>query len=200
MNTFKTLTLYNRHAVDCKHVKNEQPGQKLQQQQQQVTRQGGVVVRRNIVNGGGNTGHGGGGNTQHHGRLNAKIEFRTLGGGPKDDDIVILDNDDSKARPAVKQEIKPMQTVVETRRPSYSVVNHGVGAISSVNGPKLYRCIDCDAAFDTKANLEVHANEVHTDTFCEECEDDFMWPDENHDCYYTRYKLRYISGDIVPAF
>ena len=35
---------------------------------------------------------------------------------------------------------------------------------------------------------------------CEECEDGFSWPDSSHHCYYTQYKLRYIAGDIVPAF
>ena len=85
-----------------------------------------------------------------------------------------------------------MQTVVEMRRPI--MMNNGM------NGPRLYRCFECDSAFDTKTNLETHMREGHKDKFCDECEDEFSWPDESHDCYYTRYSLRYIAGDIVPSF
>merc|ERR1712029_299267 len=83
-------------------------------------------------------------------------------------------------------------TVVEMRRPL--MMNNGM------NGPRLYRCFECDSAFDTKTNLETHMREGHKDKFCDECEDEFSWPDESHDCYYTRYSLRYIAGDIVPSF
>ena len=42
--------------------------------------------------------------------------------------------------------------------------------------------------------------EPERERFCEECEDGFSWPDSSHQCYYTQYKLRFIAGDIVPAF
>ena len=42
--------------------------------------------------------------------------------------------------------------------------------------------------------------EREREKLCEECEDGFSWPDSTHHCYYTQYKLRYIAGDIVPAF
>ena len=42
--------------------------------------------------------------------------------------------------------------------------------------------------------------EKERERLCEECEDGFSWPDSSHQCYYTQYKLRYIAGDIVPAF
>ena len=42
--------------------------------------------------------------------------------------------------------------------------------------------------------------ERERERLCEECEDGFSWPDSSHHCYYTQYKLRYIAGDIVPAF
>ena len=182
MNTFKTLSMYNKHAVDCKKVKPQQ--QQYQQQQQQ--RQG-VVVKRTI----GDTGY----NNISRRTLNGKVEVRTIRSSHSnnDDDIVILDGGkDSKV--GVKQEIvRPLQTVVQRNSPTLKINPGNIG-------PKLYRCHECDSAFDTKPNLETHIQENHSDSFCEECEDDFTWPDENHDCYYTRYQLRYISGDIVPAF
>ena len=97
----------------------------------------------------------------------------------------------------MKQEVKPLvsSSVVEVKKP-YTVNNGG----GFQGGPRLFRCFECDAAFDTKTSLEIHVREGHKDKFCDECEDDFTWPEESHDCYYTRYQLRYISGDIVPTF
>ena len=48
--------------------------------------------------------------------------------------------------------------------------------------------------------LKSAETEREGERLCEECEDDFSWPDSSHHCYYTQYKLRYIAGDIVPAF
>ena len=191
MNTFKTLSLYNRHAVDCKHVKSEQGSSSQGVQGRTIQGQGGsgVVIKRSY----GDTGIGQ--SNQDNKRINAKIEFKSIGGGGnnKNDEITILNKNSPKREGIIKREIKPMHTVVETRKP-FTVINNFNA------GPRLFRCTECDAAFDTKTNLEVHAREGHKDRFCDECEDDFSWPDESHDCYYTRYKLRYISGDIVPAF
>jgi hypothetical protein len=55
--------------------------------------------------------------------------------------------------------------------------------------------------FDTKEQLEQHETAEHEERpRCEECEDDFAWPDAGHDCYFTKYQLRSLRGDIVPAF
>ena len=187
MNTFKTLSLYNRHATDCKHINGEGGGQQQNTIKTQVQQSGSVVVKRTINDSGV-----GGPDSK---RINAKIEFRTVGGPSKsnnDDDIQIISKD---SKDNVKQEIVKTVTNNNEGRKQFSVVTNNTNA-----GPKLYRCFECDAAFDTKSNLETHVREGHKDKFCDECEDDFSWPDSSHDCYYTRYQLRFISGDIVPSF
>ena len=90
----------------------------------------------------------------------------------------------------MKQEVRPLQTVVQMKN-SFQPLQ---------NGPRLFRCTECEEAYDSKANLETHMREGHRDKFCDECEDEFAWPEDSHDCYYTRYSLRYIAGDIVPSF
>ena len=182
MNTFKTLSLYNRHATDCKCVKGEGGGQ---QQNTIRTQSGSVVVKRTIADSGGPDSK----------RINAKIEFRTVGGPSRssnnDDEIQIICKD---SKDNVKQEIVKTVTNNNEGKKQFTIVTNNSA------GPKLYRCFECDAAFDTKNNLETHVREGHKDKFCDECEDDFSWPDSSHDCYYTRYQLRFISGDIVPSF
>ena len=207
MNTFKTLSLYNRHAVDCKHIKGEtkvvvggSTGGRSGQARTTVQSFGGsgsAVVKRNFSDSG--TGHSS--YSPQNKRINAKIEFKSYNGSnshSNDDEITIIDNNSS-----VKQEVKPLvsSSVVEVKKP-YTVNNGGGFQNQFMNqgGPRLFRCFECDAAFDTKTSLEIHVREGHKDKFCDECEDDFTWPDESHDCYYTRYQLRYISGDIVPTF
>ena len=210
MNTFKTLSLYNRHAVDCKHIKGETKttsattiGSSTGRSSQVRTVQsfggsGSAVVKRNFSDSG--IGQSSYSPQPQNKRINAKIEFKAYKGNngniySNDDEITIIDNNST-----VKQEVKTSaSTIVEIKKP-YSVMNN-VGGLQSMNqGPRLFRCFECDKAFDTKSNLEVHVREGHKDKFCDECEDDFSWPDEGHDCYYTRYQLRYISGDIVPTF
>ena len=205
MNTFKTLSLYNRHAVDCKHIKGETKttfgsgagGLSQGRTVQGFGGSGSAVVKRNFSDS--RTGQSS--YSPQNKRINAKIEFKPYNGGNSnsinDDEITIIDNTSS-----VKQESKPaVSSIIEVKKP-YTVINGGGGFQNHFmnQGPKLFRCFECDAAFDTKSNLEVHVREGHKDKFCDECEDDFTWPDETHDCYYTRYQLRYISGDIVPTF
>ena len=205
MNTFKTLSLYNRHAVDCKHIKGETKvavgsvgGRGSQVRTvQSFGGSGSAVVKRNFSD----SGTGQNSYSPQNKRINAKIEFKAYKGSShsisNDDEITIIDNNSS-----VKQEVKPMvSSSVEVKKP-YTVMNGGGGFQNQFmnQGTRLFRCFECDAAFDTKGNLEVHVREGHKDKFCDECEDDFTWPDEDHDCYYTRYQLRYISGDIVPTF
>ena len=200
MNTFKTLSLYNRHAVDCKHIKGETQtgsGRGLSQGRtvQNLGGLGSSVVKRSF-------GTGQSGYSPQNKRINAKIEFKAYkvngnsNSNSNDDEITIIDN-----KPSVKHEAKPPMsvTVGEVKKQPFTVMN-SYNTHFMNQGPRLFRCFECDAAFDTKSNLEVHVREGHKDKFCEECEDDFSWPDESHDCYYTRYQLRYISGDIVPTF
>ena len=160
---------------------------------------GSAVVKRNFSDSG--IGQGNYSPQPQNKRINAKIEFKTYKGSnsvSNDDEITIIDNNSS-----VKQEVKPLvsSSVVEVKKPH--TVNNGGGfqnQFMNQGGPRLFRCFECDAAFDTKTSLEIHVKEGHKDKFCDECEDDFTWPEESHDCYYTRYQLRYISGDIVPTF
>ena len=56
MNTFKTLSLYNRHAVDCKQVKSENQTQSNNGQQRSYSSQGAVVKRSFSDSGGGQQG------------------------------------------------------------------------------------------------------------------------------------------------
>ena len=50
--------------------------------------------------------------------------------------------------------------------------------------------------------MELTASVLSYDLFprCDECEDDFAWPAPDHMCYYTKYQLRRLRGDIIPAF
>lgn len=77
------------------------------------------------------------------------------------------------------------------------------GSVSSYSNRiiETYKCDQCPAKFDVKTRLEQH-KEVHEEESrrCTVCEDDFAWPDSDHECYYTKYKLRLIAGDIVPDF
>ena len=63
-----------------------------------------------------------------------------------------------------------------------------------------FPCPKCPGKFDSKEQLGDHDRIEHEERQCEECEDDFSWPDGEHQCYYTKYQLRSIRGDIVPAF
>merc|ERR1712098_406121 len=70
----------------------------------------------------------------------------------------------------------------------------------SIMRPVKFPCNKCNERFDTRSQLEDHERSQHEEKRCEECEDDFSWPEAGHDCYYTRYQLRNLRGDIVPAF
>ena len=63
-----------------------------------------------------------------------------------------------------------------------------------------FSCTKCAGKFDSRQELEQHEGAEHEEAQCAECEDDFSWPAADHQCYYTRYQLRSIRGDIVPAF
>eukprot|EP00092_Neocalanus_flemingeri_P040552 GFUD01044158.1.p1 GENE.GFUD01044158.1~~GFUD01044158.1.p1 ORF type:complete len:227 (-),score=57.12 GFUD01044158.1:130-744(-) len=65
---------------------------------------------------------------------------------------------------------------------------------------ETFPCRKCNKKFETKTKMNEHVNEEHEDQTCVECEDDFFWPDASHECYYAKYKLRMLAGDIVPAF
>ena len=63
---------------------------------------------------------------------------------------------------------------------------------------ETFPCAKCSKKFETKSKLNEHADEHERS--CAECEDDFSWPDPSHECYFTKYKLRMLAGDIMPAF
>merc|ERR1712059_198383 len=67
---------------------------------------------------------------------------------------------------------------------------------------ETFSCDKCTAKSDSQARLEKHGETVHGEESrrCAVCEDDFSWPDPEHECYFTKYKLRLLAGDIVPAF
>merc|ERR1719318_1996247 len=62
-----------------------------------------------------------------------------------------------------------------------------------------FPCPTCSKKFESKSKLAEHVDDDH-ERSCTECEDDFSWPDPSHECYFTKYKLRMLAGDIMPAF
>ena len=62
-----------------------------------------------------------------------------------------------------------------------------------------FSCTKCNKKFETVARLDEHVEDEH-ERSCAVCEDDFSWPDASHECYFTKYKLRMVAGDIMPAF
>ena len=64
---------------------------------------------------------------------------------------------------------------------------------------ETFPCQQCSKKFETKSKLNEHVDDDH-ERSCAECEDDFSWPDPSHECYFTKYKLRMVAGDIMPAY
>ena len=85
---------------------------------------------------------------------------------------------------------------VRTFNPTTLINNSYSSIILSKN---TFSCTKCSKMFETKHELEEHTEDDH-ERSCAECEDDFSWPDPSHECYFTKYKLRMIAGDIMPAF
>ena len=96
------------------------------------------------------------------------------------------------AAPVIKEETKPTS-------PTTGLVDSKTLNPVTLVGFRAIKCEECGAGFDNKQSLDTH-RETHKARLCDECEEDFSWPDSSHQCYYTQYKLRYISGDIIPAF
>ena len=137
MNTFKTLSLYNRHAVDCKHIKGETKttsttsttiGSSAGRSSQVRTVQsfggsGSAVVKRNFSDSG--IGQSSYSPQPQNKRINAKIEFKAYKGNngnsySNDDEITIIDNNST-----VKQEVKPSaSTIVEIKKPYRNRYTH----------------------------------------------------------------------------
>merc|ERR1719233_2139922 len=51
-----------------------------------------------------------------------------------------------------------------------------------------YPCGSCNKVFDMKQRLSSHDKAVHQS--CNECEDEFSWPEPGHACYYTKNNIR----------
>ena len=58
-----------------------------------------------------------------------------------------------------------------------------------------FQCSFCSKTEDTAEGLEAHSVAQHRG--CEICEDDFYWPDGEHECFYTRTNTRPPSDRLV---
>ena len=157
MNTYKTLTLYNKHATDCRQVKAE-PKPKLNNT---------VVIKRSLEE-------------------SREVKKPRL---VKEEEEEVKIVKEETGTSVVRREISPLPTtLVKVESKPVTLV-----------GFRGFKCEECGEGFDSRAELSSH-RESHRVRLCEECEDEFWWPDSNHLCYYTQYNLRFIAGDIVPTF
>ena len=205
MNTFKTLTLYNKHATGpsgaCNVEKIEitkPPAATTTSASHQVTIktsvQAGGVKRENIDRGV---------RVEKKARIYQEIvlddeekEAKILADALGDDS----DQDPDYNPKKDESNYEDNNLILKQRRVDTSVVKQPNKLYSRVIVPKeIFSCSKCSAKFDTKLKLEDHFGDVH-ERSCEVCEDDFCWPDESHECYFTKYKLRMIGGDIMPAY
>ena len=67
-----------------------------------------------------------------------------------------------------------------------------------------FKCKNCSIMFDSKIKQDAHNKEYHSpektlsirkiheivDSSCDVCEDEFSWPEPEHQCYYTRNNIR----------
>ena len=83
---------------------------------------------------------------------------------------------------------------------TFTQIVGGSNLYSKVILPRdTFNCTKCSKKFDSKNKLNEHFEDVH-ERSCAECEDDFAWPDPSHECYFTKYKLRMVAGDIMPSY
>ena len=110
-----------------------------------------------------------------------------------DDDIVILKHEVKQQDPRTSSTARgSVQSNVQSSYQSYQQYQ--------APRPVKFTCAKCPGKYDTRSELEEHDKVDHEEKRCEDCEDDFSWPDAEHQCYYTKYQLRSLRGDIVPAF
>jgi len=51
-----------------------------------------------------------------------------------------------------------------------------------------FKCPQCDETFKSEERAREHEKEVHSS--CETCEDEFVWADPDHSCYYIKNNVR----------
>ena len=47
----------------------------------------------------------------------------------------------------------------------------------------MFKCEVCENVYSSEEDYNAHMKSEHQG--CEECEDEFYWPDAEHECYYT---------------
>ena len=172
MNTYKTLTLYNKHATECRQVKTEpKPRAKPANT---------VVIKRTLEESG---------STRE-----IKIPRLVNSQMKAEEEVKIVKEENRKTvKSGIKKEIRPISPLPT------SLVKMENKAPVTLLGFRGIKCEECGECFESKAELLSHS-ERHRVVLCEECEDEFWWPDSDHQCYYRQYQLRFIAGDIVPTF
>jgi len=186
VNTFKTIHLYNRHAASAKDCGVDQIVIARPQESQ--------VTSGNNKREAGGSGWGGGGGWHQ--------VAKKLKEDPDDEPVIIstsssLSNNSSSRGSSTDYKRAQNGRFAPTGVP-YSRNQSSMASYARV-AAKI-PCTKCDKKFDSKADLEKHDSKEHDENRCEECEDDFAWPGPDHDCFYTRYQLRRLRGDLIPAF
>ena len=194
LNTFKSLPLYNKHATG--------PGGACNVEKIEVAKPVGtpVALKREPVD------------DQRSRSERKKLKsYRETNSGFEDKaDQVLADalGDDSDCDPDYnpkndKEDDDDKDIVINKKKLKISTptATSRTKSYTRITIPKTtFPCPKCNKIFETKTKLDEHVSDDHEERSCAECEDDFFWPDPSHECYFTKYKLRMLAGDIVPAF
>ena len=75
--------------------------------------------------------------------------------------------------------------------------------ITHIKDNHTFRCIYCSEVSSSEQLLDDHMKEKHHQ--CEECEDEFSWPDSDHQCFYTQNKqapqsIRVIEQNLYRGY
>ena len=169
LNTFKTLTLYNKHATGPAGACNVE---KIEVAKPVIAP---VVAKPAIP------------------IVQAKRE--------SEGDLVVVGRNEHKKVKSYKEvdadeKNRADQIPMKTFTPTSSSSSKPYSRITLPR--ETFPCAKCSKKFETKSKLNEHVDEHERS--CTECEDDFSWPDPSHECYFTKYKLRMVAGDIMPAY
>jgi hypothetical protein len=202
LNTFKTLTLYNKHAAGPAGACNVE---KIEVAKPVIAPAGVKPAIPTVT-----------AKREFKGDLGGRSEqkkvksYKEVNADAKDRADQIIDEalgDDSDHDPEYnpkgeKEDDDDIDMSLKKRKikiftPTSSSSTKSYSRITLPREP--FPCPKCSKKFETKSKLAEHVDDDH-ERSCAECEDDFSWPDPSHECYFTKYKLRMLAGDIMPDY